>query len=240
MKYLNFVGGEGRRTPEELAVMRREIPRWAGEMEGRGVRLLGRPLDPPETAVTVRVRDGETLVTDGPFAETKEFIGGLDLLECADFDEAIEVAAKAPVSWFMAVEIRPFAGEPWVGERAAAFGRGEDGEASPYALTAWTGGTQAAPSATEAVTREVGAWRQDLQARGLRILGGTLEAADTATTLRVRGGKTLLSDGTFIKTGEFITGIDIVSCVGRQQAVELAAAHPLAPYLAIEVRPFER
>lgn len=239
MKYLNFVGGEGRRAPEELAVMRREIPRWVEEMEGRGVRLLGRPLDLPETAVTVRVRDGETLVTDGPFAEAKEFIGGFDLLECADLDEAIEVAAKAPVSWFMSIEIRPFADEPWVGERAAAFGRGEDGNASPYALTVWAAGTPAAASVAETATREVEAWQRDLQARGLRILGGTLEAADTATTLRVRDGKTLLSDGTFIKTGEFITGIDIVSCADRQQAVELAAAHPLARYLAVEVRPFE-
>src|SRR2546429_6614783 len=53
-------------------------------MDGRGVRLLGRELDLPETAATVRVRGGETLVTDGPFAETKEFIAGFDILECAE------------------------------------------------------------------------------------------------------------------------------------------------------------
>lgn len=238
MKYLNLVGGEGRRAPEELVVMRREIPRWVEEMEGRGVRLTGRPLDLPETAVTVRVRDGETLVTDGPFTEAKEFIGGFDLLECADLDEVIEVAAKTPVSWFMSVEIRPFASDPWVGERAAAFGRVEDGNARPYALAVWAGGGTAAP-VDEAVTREVEEWRQDLQARGLRILGGTLEGADTATTLRVRDGKTLLSDGTFIKAGDFITGIDVVGCANREQAVMLAAGHPLARYLAVEVRPFE-
>jgi hypothetical protein len=56
--------------------MQREIPRWSQEMQARGVYLLGRPLDLPETGATVRVRDRETLVTDGPFVEAKEFIAG--------------------------------------------------------------------------------------------------------------------------------------------------------------------
>jgi hypothetical protein len=64
---------------------------------------------------------------------------------------------------------------------------------------------------------EVKAWRQDLQARGLHILGAELEGPDTTTTLRVRAGKTLLGDGTFIKTGGgVITGIDVISCADRQ------------------------
>jgi len=239
MNYLNFVGSDGLSAPEERAVMQREIPRWKEEMEARGVYLLGRPLDLPETAATVRVRDGETLVTDGPFVEAKEFIAGFNLLDCADLDEAIEVQAKGPVSWFKAIEIRPFADGPWLGEGASAFGRGQDGDASPYALAGWTGRTPAGPPVDQAVMREVKAWRRDLQTRGLHILGGELEGADTATTLRVRAGKTLLGDGTFIKTGEFITGIDVVSCADRQQAIQFAATHPLARYHAIEVRPFE-
>ena len=56
----------------------------------------------------MRVRNGETLISDGPFADTKEFIGGLDMLECENLDEAIEVAAKHPVSWFHAIELRAF------------------------------------------------------------------------------------------------------------------------------------
>ena len=78
----------------------------------------------PETAATVRVRDGETLVTDGPFAETKEFVAGFDVLECADLDEAIEVAAKHPSSWFQAIEIRPFWTGLRLGEAAERFARG--------------------------------------------------------------------------------------------------------------------
>jgi hypothetical protein len=238
MKYLVFIWADGLPAPEELAVMQRECPGWIEEMDGRGVRLLGRELELPETAATVRVRDGEMLVTDGPFAETKEFIAGFDLLECADLDEAIEVAAKCPVSWFQTLEIRPFMGGLRLGEEAFAFGRGEDGAASPYLLIMWMGGTPAAPLDDDAVMQEGEAWRQDLESRGLQILGNALEGTDTARTVRVRGGETLLSDGPFIETKEFIAGIDVVSCADRQQAIQLAAAHPIGRYHAIEVRPF--
>lgn len=244
MKYLLLIAGnteyssDGTVAPEALAVMQREIPRWAGEMDGRGVRLFGRELDLPRTAATVRVRGGETLVTDGPFAETKEFIAGFNLLECADRDEAVEVAVKCPVSWFQTVEIRPFTGGLRLGAQAPAFGRGEDGAATPYALIMWIGRAPAALLEDQAVMAEYDAWQQDLQARGLHILGNALGGPDAATTVRVRDGQALLSDGPFTKITEFIGGIDIVSCADRQQAIQLAVAHPIAQYHAIEVRPF--
>jgi len=244
MKYLLFIAGntehssDGSVAPEALAVMQREIPRWVEEMDGRGVRLFGRELDLPGTASTVRVRGGETLVTDGPFAETKEFIAGFNVLECAGHDEAIEVAVTCPVSWFNTLEIRPFRDGLRLGEQASAFGRGEDGAASPYLLIMWMGGAPAAPFDDQAVMAEGSAWRQDLAARGLHVLGSALQGTDTATTVRVRDGKTMLSDGPFTGTTEYIAGIDVVSCADRQQAVQLAAAHPIARYHAIEVRPF--
>ena len=80
---------------------------WVREMDGRGVRLQGSRLRPGSDATTVRVRDGEVLLSDGPFAETKEQIGGFDLIECADLDEAIEVAARHPAARFGWVEVRP-------------------------------------------------------------------------------------------------------------------------------------
>jgi hypothetical protein len=239
VKYLSFIWADGLPAPDELAAIQRELPGWVEEMDGRGVRLLGRELDLPETAATVRVRDGETLVTDGPFAETKEFVAGFDLIECAGLDEAIEVAATCPISWFQAIEIRPFTGLP-LSVEAFAFGRGEDGGASPYLLTTWMGGTPAAPSDDQAVQDEGEAWRQDLKARGLHVLGSSLGSRDTATTVRVRHGDRLLGDAPSIGIGHFIAGIDVVSCADLQQAIQLAAAHPLARYHAIEVRPFYR
>ncbi|EME53144.1 YciI family protein [Amycolatopsis decaplanina] len=80
---------------------------WVDEMTARGVRLSGSRLRSAATATTVRHRDGELLVSDGPFAETKEQILGYDLIECADLDEAIEVVSKHPVAKFATIEIRP-------------------------------------------------------------------------------------------------------------------------------------
>ncbi len=237
MKYLNFVAADGRPAREDVAVMQREIPGW--EKETQGVRLLGRALDLPHTARTVRVRDGRPLVTDGPFVEAKEFIAGFDLLECADLDECIAVAATAPVARFMAVEIRPFASEPRLDEKASSFGRFEDGTARPYALVVWAGGTQAPPSLDQAVLAGGDAWRREAAAHGLHILGGNLKGADAITTLRVREGKILLTDSPFFTTGEYIAAIDVISCADQEQAVQLAATHPAGRSHPIEVRPFE-
>jgi hypothetical protein len=80
---------------------------WVQEMERRGVRRFGSRLRPVSDATTVQVRSDEVLVSDGPFAETKEQIGGFDLLECEDLDEAIEVASKHPAAKFGTLELRP-------------------------------------------------------------------------------------------------------------------------------------
>jgi hypothetical protein len=230
MKYLAFIWSEGLSTAEELAVMRREIPPYNEEMIRRGVFLFGRELKLPETAATVRVRDGETLVSDGPFAETKEFVAGFELLDCADLEEAVEVTAKSPVAWFKTMEIRPFPGEPSLSPEASAFGRGEDGGVTPYLLAVWTGG--------QAVTEEDEAWRQDLRARGLQVLGGALGGAAAATTIRVRDGQALLDRGPCTGPEKFIASMDVVRCAERQQAITIAASHPAAQDHVIEVRPF--
>jgi hypothetical protein len=103
MKYLMLVIGD-----ENLQIPPSEAdPRpWIDEAGPR--RLTGDRLQPISDATTVRVRDGQTLVADGPFAETKEQIGGFDILECADLDEAIELASKHPVAKFGTLELRPF------------------------------------------------------------------------------------------------------------------------------------
>ena len=95
MRYVMFIRGDGTEPEVDLKA---ETEAWVAEMDGRGVRTTGDRLRPVADTTTVRVRGGEPLLTDGPFAETKEQIGGFDLLECADLDEAIEVAAKHPVA----------------------------------------------------------------------------------------------------------------------------------------------
>ena len=81
---------------------------WLDDVIARGIRLDGDRLRPPSEARTVLVRDGEVLVSDGPFAETKEVICGYDVLECATLEEAVQVAAAHPVAAFGKIEVRPF------------------------------------------------------------------------------------------------------------------------------------
>jgi hypothetical protein len=110
MKYLLMICADEQfeLSPDEQATMGSRTESWVEEMDGRGVRLQGDRLRPVSDATSVRVRDSEVLVADGPFAETKEQICGYDILECADLDEAIEVASKHPVSRYGTVEVRPF------------------------------------------------------------------------------------------------------------------------------------
>ena len=77
----------------------------------RGVKLQGSYLQPSGNAATVRTRDGELLVTDGPFAETKEQIAGFDIIECADLHEALRIAGAHPTTRHGTIEIRPFPAE---------------------------------------------------------------------------------------------------------------------------------
>jgi hypothetical protein len=99
-------------SDEDERTISPEAQAWVAEMEGRGVRLRGQELAPVDDATTIRLRKGEMVIADGPFAETKEYIAGFDILECADIDEAVEVASKHPVARFGAVEVRPFHDEP--------------------------------------------------------------------------------------------------------------------------------
>ncbi len=80
---------------------------FTGEIRSRDVMKGGEALQPTTAATTVRVRDGRTLVTDGPYAETKEALGGYYLLDVKDLDEAIELAAKIPGAQYGAIEVRP-------------------------------------------------------------------------------------------------------------------------------------
>ncbi len=84
-----------------------KINAWKDAMEKAGVLLKGEGLHPTAAATTVRVREGKTVTTHGPFAETKEQLGGFYLIECKNLDEAIDWAAKAPGALFGSVEVRP-------------------------------------------------------------------------------------------------------------------------------------
>ncbi len=86
----------------------RELDAWVSEMDATGVRLSGGRLRPTAESVTLRIRGGERLLTDGPFAETKEQIAGFDVLECDSLEHAIEIASRHPTARAGTFELRPF------------------------------------------------------------------------------------------------------------------------------------
>ena len=105
MRYILFVCVDP--AAETYVPQEDNIEDWVAEMDQRNVRVLGSRLKELKDARTIRRRNGKVIVTDGPFAETKEWIAGFDLLECANLDEAIEVASQHPMARFGRLEIRP-------------------------------------------------------------------------------------------------------------------------------------
>lgn len=112
MQYMILIyGDEGARTPPtseaEVAAMMEPWMTYTAEMQAAGVMVAGDALLPTATATTVRVRDGRTLHTDGPFAETREQLGGYYLINVPDLDAALKWAAKCPGAVYGSIEVRP-------------------------------------------------------------------------------------------------------------------------------------
>jgi hypothetical protein len=111
MRYLLMIctdeSAEQAQSPAENQVMHADYMAFTQEMGQRGVLQGGERLRPTGDATTVRVQGGEVLTSDGPFAETKEQMGGYFVVDCKDLDEAIEIASKIPGARRGAIEVRP-------------------------------------------------------------------------------------------------------------------------------------
>lgn len=111
MRYLLLIYGpewdSSGMTPDQIEESMNEWTDYTADLLRRGVSEGGEALEPTNTATTVRVRNDETMTTDGPFAETNEVLGGFYLINCKDLDEAIEIAAKCPAARQGSIELRP-------------------------------------------------------------------------------------------------------------------------------------
>jgi hypothetical protein len=111
MRYVLMICNEERAmlsaSPDEGAAMMGEYMKFGEEMTERGILQGGERLRPTTDATTVQVRGGQVLTSDGPFAETKEQIGGYYIVDCKDLDEAVDVAAKIPGARNGTIEVRP-------------------------------------------------------------------------------------------------------------------------------------
>ena len=115
MKYLMLICWDAERMDAQPEPDPSEPPEedsfpWLDDVQARGIWVTGDRLAPPRRARTVRVREGERIVTDGPFAETKEVVGGFDIIECGSIEEAVETAAGHPAADGGTIEVRPLWG----------------------------------------------------------------------------------------------------------------------------------
>jgi len=110
MQYALLIYSDPAAGPQSEEEMMAEMPQWFAfteELSQAKVNLGGEALQMPDTATTVRVRDGERITTDGPFAETKEILGGFYIIDAPDLDAALAWAEKIPSAPYGSVEVRP-------------------------------------------------------------------------------------------------------------------------------------
>jgi hypothetical protein len=226
MTYLMVV-----RVPADANPTREEGDPTAWVEESEGQRSFGDRLRPPQDATCVRVRDGRTLVTHGPFVEIAEQIAGFDLLTVDDEETAVRIALTHPVAKFGALELRkthPFElpdgtidDVPFIGE--------------PISYVMLMGSEPGAPKPAPGEEGLPAAW---IDLAGDADRGGArLRPAEEAVTVRVRDGKPLVTHGPFAELAEQVAGYQLLDVPDLDAAIALAAAHPASRLGVIEIRP---
>jgi hypothetical protein len=204
---------------------------WAEQTVRSGVNLQGTRLRPTADATTIKVRDGELVITDGPYAETREQVAGYDVLECASLDEAVRWAGGHPHSWLGSVEVRALP------DSAPAVPLPEPGEGKiQYLMLVCT--DPAVDPREFARIEPVDPWVAEMDGRGVRLYGSELEPPGSARTVRVRESRAIVTDGPFAETKEQIAGFDVLECADLDEVIEIASRHPMARLGLLEVRPF--
>jgi hypothetical protein len=204
---------------------------WLEETISSGVNLQGSRLRPTADATTIKIRDGELIITDGPYAETKEQVAGYDLLECASLDEAVRWAGRHPSSWVGAIEARALP------ERAPAEPLPKPGEGKIRYMM-FVCANPAIDPREFARVEPVDPWVAETSGRGVRLYGSALEPSSSARTVRVRKKHVIVTDGPFAETKEQVAGFDVLECADLDEAIEVARRHPMARLGVLEVRPF--
>ena len=228
MKYMLMICVDPADVPEDEPD---DVEPWVNDLDSRGIRLFGDRLRPPSDATTVRVRGGEVMSTDGPYAETKEQIAGFDVIECASLEDAVRWAGRHPHSWMGAVEVRALTGgapvvhlpEPGAGKTRYMMFVCTDPAVDPREF---------------ARMEPPGPWVAEMDGRGVRLFGSELEPPGRARTVRVRDKHAIVTDGPFAGTKEQIAGFDVLECADLDEAIDVAAKHPMARVGILEVRPF--
>ncbi len=207
---------------------------WLDDVVPTGIDVQGSRLHPSSDATTVRVRGGEVMLIDGPFAETKEQVGGYDILSCASIDEALAWAAKHPSARLGSIEVRPLLGEPSNPLLPAPAPM-----TTRYVMLVCVDeSVHLTPEEIAGIGPATEAWVTETDDSGVRLFGNQLAPMSTARTLRVKGDDVIITDGPFAETKEQIAGFDVLECADLDEALSVAARHPVALFGSLEIRPF--
>ena len=216
--FLGPVGGAP--DPDHFA----EMGRFANELASQGVLRRGAPLARDCDAATVRVRDGRAFVSDGPFAESKEVIGGFWIVDVAGRDEALEIARRCPHARYAPLEVHAIANR-------YRYDDSERGTPYLFAFRMEPGMTR-----ERAKLDEMLAFSEGLEREGKMIETAPLRDDPRSARIEPRGGKFLVTDGPFAESKEGIGGYGLVRAEDRADAIELAKRYPHARWGPVEVR----
>jgi hypothetical protein len=241
MKYMFLIySPEDAWTPDEWLQCVVKSSGICYELAAKQQFLGAAPLHPVATATTVRVRDGQRLITTGPFAETTEQLGGYYIIDVDDLDQAIEIAGRLPPARKGTVEIRPlFPLEGLPGEKSYAERLGVEPTLKQFMFLcyddeeAWQNLGEAAH---HAAMREAVALTHQLDQLGRYLSASPLRPSTTATSVRVRHDQRLVTDGPFAETREVLGGYYLILAHSQEEAVQIASQHSGARVGAVEVR----
>ena len=207
---------------------------FGAEANRRCTFVIGDPLQSVQTATTIRLQGGRRVTLDGPFAETREQLGGYYILECSK-EDAVALAALVPSARHGSIEVRPMAGHDI---RVI-----DPPRKTRYMLMFYGVEANYPPMAPGEISAAVAPHQQFTNAaieRGEFVAGDALGPTSEAVTVRVRDGKTLVTDGPFAETREQLGGFYILNVRDLDRMLELASKFPVNDEAGcIEIRPLQ-
>lgn len=241
MKYMLLVySPENAWSPEEWSKCVETSMGICREMAAKGQLISAAPLLPVATGTTVRMREGQRLITTGPFAETIEQLGGYYIIDVDNLDDAIAIAGRLPPAAKGTVEVRPlFKLQGLPEEKLSPEFTAHDSSLNKFMFLcyddeeAWRNAGREAHHAAMLEAVELTHW---LDGRGQYLSASPLHPIATATSVRVRNGQRLVTDGPFAETREVLGGYYVILAKDQSEAVEIAARHSGARVGAVEVR----
>jgi hypothetical protein len=201
---------------------------------------VGEALQISRAAKTMRSKGGKVIVTDGPYAETKEQIGGFGVIEAKDMEHAVELMSKHPGLRLGPFEIRPIDADVTERFQPQACDSGPSSEGVKFVCLGYgeNASKTTSPRELDAQTEKCLAYEAVLLKYGVSLGGIALQSVRTAKTLRSRGGKVLVTDGPYAETKEQLAGVAINKFTDIDRAVEAWSNHPcLRVGDVLEIRP---